>query len=302
MSVVSIAKAENRYKTVFKSLKLIEENIEKGLKGKNKVLIKPNFVSVTRQLAATHVDAVRAIIDFIQKFKSKEIVVAEAASPYGGKTFEGYKNFGYLQLKDEYGIELIDLNEDDYEEISIFDRRFNEIQVKISRMLLESEYTISPAMLKTHNEVVATLSLKNIAVGAMIWRDKLKVHQGYQTTNLNLYKILEKIPIHLAVIDGWEGMEGEGPSSGEKVETKIALAGTDAVAVDTVGVAVMGINPAEIGYLQYCNGRLGEGDFKKIKIVGEKIENVKRKFKLHSEAGFQKNWKIPEERLKKLLD
>jgi len=302
MSVVSIARAENRYKTVLKSLELVEEDVKKGLRGKKKVLIKPNFVSVTRQLAATHVDAVRAIIDFVQRFGSKEIIVAEAASPFGGKTFTGYKNFGYLQLKDEYGIELIDLNEDDYEEIPIFDRKFNEIQIKISKTLLESEYTISPAMLKAHDTVVATLALKNIAVGAIIWRDKLKVHQSYQVINLNLYKILKRVPIHLAVIDGWEGMEGQGPSDGTKIDMKVALAGIDAVAVDTIATMTMGIDPKEIGYLQYCNGRIGEGDLSKIKVVGERIEDVKRKFKLHSEADFQKRWKIPEEKLAKLLD
>jgi len=114
------------------------------------------------------------------------------------------------------------------------------------------------------------------------------------------------LPVHLAVIDGWEGMEGNGPIGGDAVDTRVAIASTDAVAADVVGVAVMGFDPAEIGYLQYASGAygfeaLGEGDLKNIKIVGGRLEDVKRSFKPHASYERQRKWKIPEDELKDLV-
>ena len=39
-----------------------------------------------------------------------------------------------------------------------------------------------------------------------------------------------------AVLDGWEGMEGNGPGDGTMVPSRIAIASTDFVAADRVGV------------------------------------------------------------------
>ena len=75
------------------------------------------------------------------------------------------------------------------------------------------------------------------------------------------------------------------------------------VSADVVGVFTMGFEPEEIGYLQYAAGkfgfeRLGEGDLEKIKIVGLKPEQVRKKFKPHSGYEQQKKWQIPEGKFK----
>ena len=54
------------------------------------------------------------------------------------------------------------------------------------------------------------------------------------------------------IIDGFEGMEGEGPLRGTPVASRVALASTDLVAADRIGVELMGIDPAWMGYLRYC--------------------------------------------------
>ena len=54
------------------------------------------------------------------------------------------------------------------------------------------------------------------------------------------------------VIDGYEGMEGEGPLKGTPVASHIAIASTDFVAADRIGVEAMGVNPNWVGYLGYC--------------------------------------------------
>ena len=73
-----------------------------------------------------------------------------------------------------------------------------------------------------------------------------------------------------AVLDGFEGMEGNGPASGTPVASRIAIASTDFIAADRVGVECMGIDPAWPGYLNYC-GQLGLGnyDIAKIDVIGD---------------------------------
>lgn len=59
----------------------------------------------------------------------------------------------------------------------------------------------------------------------------------------------------------------------------LIIAGTDPVAVDTVGAAVMGINPAEVKHLRLAEKKgLGTCHLEKITVLGEPLESVTRKF------------------------
>jgi hypothetical protein len=42
--IVALAESKSHYNGVFEALKLVENQIEEGLKGKKKVLIKPNYI------------------------------------------------------------------------------------------------------------------------------------------------------------------------------------------------------------------------------------------------------------------
>ena len=53
---------------------------------------------------------------------------------------------------------------------------------------------------------------------------------------------------HLAVIDGFEGMEGNGPNDGTPVDHRVCIAGLDWLAADRVGIELMGIDFANVGY------------------------------------------------------
>jgi uncharacterized protein (DUF362 family) len=75
--------------------------------------------------------------------------------------------------------------------------------------------------------------------------DKGRMHQGYEALNLNLYKIVKLIPVHLAVLDGWRGMEGNGPVNGTEVYSRVVVASTDFVAADVVGTSLMGFDPSD---------------------------------------------------------
>ncbi|MFQ5812142.1 MAG: hypothetical protein ACE5I2_02960, partial [Anaerolineae bacterium] len=62
-SKVALIKGDDRYENIAQVLTLIEDGVD--LSDKKRILIKPNFVSTRRQLAATHVEAVRAVLDWL---------------------------------------------------------------------------------------------------------------------------------------------------------------------------------------------------------------------------------------------
>jgi len=296
---VAIAKGKTRYDAVKRALEYIREDIAKDVFGKSSLIIKPNLVSSYVQLAVTHVDTVKAIIDFIRQYYGGKILVAEESA---SDTLTAYKNFDYTKLAREREIELFDLNQDNYREIMVYNDRYDEIPVRIAEKVLESDYRISATVLKTHDTVIATLSIKNVVVGSIIRYDKHRIHQGYKAINLNIYKIAKYVWPNLAIIDGYTAMEGNGPVSGTPVDMGTVIASTDPLAADTVGAYIMGFDPDDIGYLHYIKmAGMGEGDIDKIEIVGERLENVRRKFRPHSTYTSQRMWRIEEEILNKIL-
>ncbi len=111
MSRVSLIKGDDRRAIARRSLELIADDVTRGL-GARQPLIKPNFVSSTNQLASSHVDQMRGILDFLSSIYRGTIIIAEAACY---DTREAFRNFGYLQLLKEYNVELVDLNNGPYE-------------------------------------------------------------------------------------------------------------------------------------------------------------------------------------------
>ena len=109
--------------------------------------------------------------------------------------------------------------------------------------------------------------------------------------NYNLFHMAHMVHPHLSVLDAYEGVEGNGPVSDEVVDHRIALAGTDYVAVDRIGAELMGVPFEKVGYLTYCaDAGLGQGDRGRITVTGEDPADHIRKYKLHKSVDFQYRW------------
>lgn len=265
------------------------------------VLIKPNLTSVTRQLASTHIDAVRAVLDVVSEFNPRSVIVGEAS---GQDTSRGFDNFGYKTVERDYGIKLVDLNHDNWEPASIYDEKGEEDRVRIAKTALISDCRISLALPKTHDTVIVTLTLKNMVMGSIVGNDKQKFHRGYRAINLNLALLGKLLMPHIGVIDGFEGMEGDGPVDGDPVPHRIALAGTDPVTLDAVTADLIGFPPQEIGYLVHAKRLgLGEIDLTKVELGGDsgEISAARRRYRPHRTYQAQKGWKLEGTRLEELL-
>jgi len=310
ISQVAIAQGNDRRKNALAALTAIDDQILPVLRRKKTVIIKPNIVNTVNQLASTHAEALRGIVDYLAPRFRGPIVIAEAAA---GDTQEGYENFRYTRLPGEYRdqkISLVDLNrEGKYETIPLIDFDLHVASVRLAARLLDPDaFVICSAIMKTHNTVVATLSVKNLVLGAPLhnppgetsWNDKRKYHVGARQTHYNMLLTAQKLQPQwgATVIDGFEGMEGDGPNSGNPVASRIAIASADYIAADRVALEAMCIDPSWVGYLIYC-GQVGLGnyDMKKIRIRGAALESVRKKYRMHPDIDRELQWMGPMEDL-----
>ncbi len=111
-SRVGLAREGMRRQNIYAALDLVREDVVPRLR--SQIMLKPNFLSSTNQLASTHVDAMRGAIDFLLStpHPPKEILIAEGGNEK--RAGEAFENFGYHALPTEYDvpIRLIDLNQE----------------------------------------------------------------------------------------------------------------------------------------------------------------------------------------------
>ena len=298
LAKVALTTGNNRADLVFRALQPFSAQIKKDI-GKRRVILKPNNVMIDRQLAATHVDTLEGVIEFLKSIGiTKNIMIAESAA--NGPTLDGFDNYGYTRLAKKYPVKLVDLDSQPVERLYVADERdFKPHAARFSSLLLDKDsYIVSVSRMKTHDRVTATLSLKNIVFGAPIkdlgfgWgasrkpgtvNDKPIVHgSGFKGINYNLFVLSKILHPHLAIVDGFEGMEGNGPNDGMPVDHRICVAGIDWLATDRTAIELMGIDYTKIAYLNYCaQAGLGVADLDKIEIIGEPIARHKKTYKLN---------------------
>lgn len=326
MSEVAIVRGDNRRQNILASLEMIEDRIRLG----QRIVVKPNMVSVAKPLSATHADALDAVLQFIRQRTDQEVTVAEGSAI--ADTMKGFHTYGLEEVAKRYGARLVNLNCDHWVEVEVVDRDLQPMRLRFARTVAESDCRISLTPMKTHDAVIVTMSLKNLVMGSLVSKgignldklshnlshwvrprdalyprgfgwvvrrilrsDKVAMHQTYATLNYNLFLIAKAYPVHLAVIDGFTAMEGRGPTQGKPVNLRLALASTDFIAADSVGARIMGFNPEEVGYLHHAIAHgLGEGALDRIRILGEGLQDCIRPFEPHPNYSRQRNWKRAE--------
>ena len=307
---VSLATGADRADMAFRALQPFSKQIAQAV-GNKRIIVKPNMVTSTIQLSAIHKDTIEGILEFYKSIgKLKNVIVAESVAD--GATMIAYDNYGYIPVAEKYKVKLVDLDDTPTKVLYVMDELdLHPKPVRMSTYMTDrANYVMSVGRMKTHDRVVATLSLKNVVVAAPIkdpgygWgsnrkqgarSDKATVHgSGFRGINYNLFSLAYSIRPDLAFVDGFEGMEGDGPNNGDPVDHRICVAGFDWLAVDRVGLELMGIDPAKIGYLTFCaNAGMGQYDLNKIEIVGEKLANHIRTYKLSRNIDKQLQWMTP---------
>ncbi len=304
-SSVAFTTGTERRQTLYEVMKPFQNEIKAGLK-KKQLIIKPNMVVTNKALCATHVDALRALLEFVKPLYKGQIIIAESSSSVNSS--DGFKAYGYLDLAKEFDLKFFDINSQSIgTPVYILDRNMHLDKIQAADILTDpNSYVISISRLKTHNSVVMTGAIKNLAMAAPLNPGavngskpisyKRNMHSGgSRFLHYNMFLMAPHVMPDFAIIDGMEGMEGNGPINGTPVDHRIAMASFDPVAIDSMAARLMDIPLENVGYLNYLAAAgMGNIDRDKIDIVGGKdpAKSVIA-YKMPNNITQQLEWKDP---------
>lgn len=267
-------------KKTFSLLGGLERFVPRGAK----VFVKVNLLpppSPPERAIITHPAFAEAVLSFLKEL-TPHIVVGDDV--HEAKSFEVG---GYREVCQRLGVELVNLRERGFEEVSLAGGVLK--KVYIAKAVREADVVVNLPKLKTHALTTFTGAIKNF-YGVIPTGLRTALHgehpQPHEFAQV-LVDIFSTIRPALTVMDGIVAMEGAGPANGTPRQLGLILASSDAVAVDAVAQAVIGLEPLRVWTTYHAHRRgLGVGDLKEIEILGESLESVRAKdFRLPPAAG-----------------
>ena len=311
-SVVAISRSEQTDKLVETALKMI--SVEDKIRPDIKVFIKPNLVQVpcnsryatepgayeltkTPEGSVIHREVLEQLLKYLTSLGIGDIKIGEASG--GCETPLTFKALSLGELAAEYDAELVDLNYADSVRVPI-ENGFIMQHIWIPKVVIESDFRINLAALKTHGETGVTLCLKNWGIGIPPGKyygsnkagsrkkgleGTLPIHGDYgHAREYGQEVAVSKVAVdvclaqrcELNLIDGLTVVD-YCPNSSERRtrKTNLVVTGEDIVAVDTVGTRVMGLDPRKILHIGYAEDKgLGKTELSEIQVIGGKIEDL----------------------------
>ena len=238
---VAFVKTTNRAAGVNRAVDLL------GMKSFNAkdLFIKPNFNSADTPPGSTHIDTLAALIDKLRKMGSGRLTIGDRSGM--GRTREVMEAKDVFRLAKDAKIETIvfdDLAANEWMPIKKAGTHWQR-GFALPQPVLRAGGIVQTCCLKTHRfGGHFTLSLKN-SVGLAAKRvpedsyNYMSELHGSPHQRRMIAEINAAYQPVLIVLDGVDAFVTGGPDSGKQVNTQVILAGTDRIAIDAVGVALL---------------------------------------------------------------
>lgn len=237
---VVVVRAEDRRDGVPRALRLLGAD---GVSRKH-VVVKPNFNSADPFPGSTHPETLGALVEWLGNAGASGVTVADRSGM--GVTREVMQAKGVFAQGKKLGFASAVLDETatkDWIAHRLPGSHWSR-GVLFPRLLEEAEAIVSTCCLKTHRfGGHFTLSLKN-SVGAVAkygpdgYNYMSELHSSRDQRKM-IGEINALYRPALVLLDGLEAFVDGGPESGGRAAPGVMIAGTDRVAVDAVGVAIL---------------------------------------------------------------
>jgi uncharacterized protein (DUF362 family) len=195
---------------------------------------------------------------------------------------DNYKGTGSERLqvwKDVYSEKVVPYNLS--QDAETRDARIVGEDMRLSHVLFKPNILVSTHILRTFERGSV---LKNL-FGCIPVRARGRYHKVLPALLADVYEAVGGID--LAVLDGTHFWRDAGKSP---LKMNVLLVGRDAVAVETVGLALAGHKPEKLPLIQEFKRRgFGESDLEKIEVVGSSFERLKDRM---AAAGFAKRRRV----------
>jgi uncharacterized protein (DUF362 family) len=232
---ISLVKTSDRESGIGKAIELLGINPAKG----KDVLLKPNFNTADPYPGSTHNDTLTHLILHLKKMGARSITIGERSGP--PDTSSVLKDKGIYDLCNKLGVGLINFEElppDSWIRIRPEKSHWRD-GFDVAKPVLNSKCIVTTCCLKTHGYGgVFTMSLK-LSVGITHKRNMSELHSSFLSMRKMIAEINQVYTPSLIVLDGIEAFVDGGPMKGTKKRANVILAGTDRIAIDTVGLSIL---------------------------------------------------------------
>jgi len=284
MAKVSIVKTENDFCAAF--TRALSDIGEKLVTSGDHVLIKPNLYEPHAPDSGeiTNPKVIEAVARYCLDAGAARVVIGEGPSYYQRESQlkECFTRAGISEVADRLGIEWVLFDEHRYRTFKGISEATPD-EFKVTEFAFTCDKFINVPVLKTHYQTTVTLAMKNLK-GCLKREDKPRFHhRDLSRAIVELNKIVRPT---LNIIDATAKTIGSVGGSDRKqpIGASLLIVSSDIVAADTVGCALMGIDPAEVPTVTLGTAAgLGESDLTKIDIIGEELKRLKFKVKLPQE-------------------
>ncbi len=249
------------------------EKIKPGVK----VLLKPNLLKKNKPEEAVTTNP--AVVEAVAKYfieRGAKVIIAD--SP-GGLYNEGvmkqiYSITGLVAVAERTGAEL----NFDFGSVEVENKKALKLfKMHVINPIETADIIINIAKLKTHCMMTYTGAVKNL-FGVIPGLTKADYHlkmKNERNFAEHLVDICEYVKPDLNIIDGIEGMEGNGPSAGEKRKADMIIVSDNAYSADIAACKAIGIEGIKVPTIEVAKLRMINGaDEKNVVYIKKRPEDM----------------------------
>jgi uncharacterized protein (DUF362 family) len=167
----------------------------------------------------------------VMQSRTSEITLVEAHG-YRYSAEEAFRAAGIYEIAERAGAKVVNLSLQPCRDVG------NPMLGQLPEILLDADVFITMPVIKTHCLTYFTGALKN-QWGCIPRYDRIALHHSLDRFLVKLQGILHP---KLCIMDGIVGVEGRGPTNGKPRRLGIILGSSDAVALDSTAMRLVGLD------------------------------------------------------------
>ncbi|KON32861.1 hypothetical protein AC477_02355 [miscellaneous Crenarchaeota group-1 archaeon SG8-32-1] len=246
-------------------------NWTKHIRGK--VFIKPNLCSKYYIRGAVTNPYVLFHLVSLLRDRAEEVVVGES-NGYNYCCNDALAITGVKKIVEKAGGTTINLSED--KTVLVQNPNTYVLQnFPLPKTLIEADSVVDVPVMKTHEFTKYSGAIKNL-FGCIPNNRRIFLHPKF---DMVMHDLLVLLKPKFVVMDATYAMEGNGPNRGIVIPLNLVLTSSDLVVMDKVCCEIMDINWVDINHIKFIDQHL-KREKSEVQIIGEKIEDMKRKFLL----------------------
>lgn len=228
-------------RTAMQGVRLFER-----LTSSTRVVLKPNFTyPYYKPGVTTSPRVIRETVKILREYTA-HIAVVETDGGYGAwQAIAAFAGHGLYEIRDEFGIEIVNLNDEARELISFRSGRQTHQLPLPTRLLQETDLFITMPVPKIHCMTGLSLSYKN-QWGCIPDIMRLRRHYLFDEAIVAINRALK--PVVLA--DGTYFLDRNGPMEGDPIRMDLIIAATDTGAFDRYVAELMGFPWRRVRHLR----------------------------------------------------